>query len=111
MNIRRVEQLDAEGRMTAAGHAAFAKRDASGAQLYSHERKTVEMPAQADAALRRNKKAWAFFSTQAPIYQRAAAWWIVSAKRAETKASRLAQLIHDSEQGVPVAPLRRPEKR
>ena len=66
--------------------AAFAKRDASGAQLYSHERKTVEMPAQADAALRRNKKAWAFFSTQAPTYQRAAAWWIVSAKRAEAIA-------------------------
>lgn len=111
VNIRRVEQLEAAGRMHPAGRAAFARRDASGAQLYSHERESVEMPAPAAAELRRHKEAWAFFSAQAPSYRRAVAWWIVSAQRDDTKARRLAQLVRDSAEGLRVAPLRRPQKK
>lgn len=108
VNIRRVAELEAEGRMTAAGRAAFAKHDAAGAAQHSHGLRTAELPAHAVTEFRRHKKAWAFFSAAAPSYQRAAAWWIISAKRDETKASRLQQLIADSDRGLRVPPLRPP---
>ena len=106
VNIRRAAALEAEGRMTAAGRAAFAKRDAGGAAQYSYERQTAALPDEALAEFRRDKKAWAFFTAAAPSYQRAATWWVVSARRDETKALRLQQLIADSGRGLRVAPLR-----
>jgi uncharacterized protein YdeI (YjbR/CyaY-like superfamily) len=45
---------------------------------------------------------------QPPWYRRAAQHWIVSAKRPETRARRLAQLIQDSAAGRTVPPLTRP---
>jgi len=40
-----------------------------------------------------------FFAQQAPSYQRAATWWVISAKQEETRQRRLATLIEDSERG------------
>ena len=55
-------------------------------------------PAQ-ERDLRANERAWSFFNAQPPSYRKAAIWWIVSGKRDETKAKRLAQLIEDSAHG------------
>ena len=57
---------------------------------------------------RANKKAWAFFQSQPPSYRKPATWWVVSAKKDETKARRLATLIDDSEHGLRIKHLRRP---
>jgi uncharacterized protein YdeI (YjbR/CyaY-like superfamily) len=46
-----------------------------------------------------NKAAWAFFQAQPPSYQRVAIFWVTSAKREETRARRLAQLISDAASG------------
>lgn len=108
VNIRRLTELEAEGRVHDAGRAAFAKRDRNSAAAYSHENKDVVLPAAAAAQLRANAKAWAFFQAQPPSYRRAATWWIVSAKRLETQARRLAQLIQASARERRVPPLRRP---
>jgi uncharacterized protein YdeI (YjbR/CyaY-like superfamily) len=43
-----------------------------------------------------NEKAWEFFQTQPPGYRQTAIFWVVSAKREETRARRLATLIDDS---------------
>ena len=48
---------------------------------------------------RANRKAWAFFTAQAPSYQRVAIYWVTSAKREETRERRLATLIEDSANG------------
>lgn len=40
VNIRKVHALEAEGRMTDAGRAAFARRTAETSAIYSHERTT-----------------------------------------------------------------------
>ncbi|MBL7961866.1 YdeI/OmpD-associated family protein, partial [bacterium] len=57
---------------------------------------------------RKNKKAWTFFNTQPPSYQKPATWWVMSAKQEETQLKRLVQLIKDSEAGVRIKQLRRP---
>jgi hypothetical protein len=49
--------------------------------------------------LARNAKARAFFESQAPSYRRAAIWWVISAKRDETRLKRAQTLIDLSAQG------------
>ena len=49
-------------------------------------------------SLRANAPAWAFFQAQSAYYQRAATWWVVSAKQEATRRKRLATLIDCSAQ-------------
>jgi uncharacterized protein YdeI (YjbR/CyaY-like superfamily) len=77
--------------------------------VYSFERnEAAKLSAPQEKALRANRKAAAFFDAQAPWYRRAALHWVVSAKREETRARRLAQLIQDSAAGKTIGPLTRP---
>ena len=52
-----------------------------------------------------------FFQAQAPSYRKAGLWWVVSAKRPETREKRLDTLIEDSAAGRTVKPLTPPAKR
>ena len=52
-----------------------------------------------EALFRARPEAWEFFRAQAPSYRKAALWWVVNAKRAETRARRLSTLIDDSAAG------------
>jgi uncharacterized protein YdeI (YjbR/CyaY-like superfamily) len=56
-----------------------------------------------------NRAAWKFFQAQPAGYRRLAAWYVLSAKREETRAKRLATLIADSEAGQRIGLTRRPE--
>ncbi len=56
-------------------------------------------------------KAWAFFSEQAPSYRRTATYWVISAKKEETRRKRLKTLIEDSAAGRTLRHLTRPAKR
>ena len=108
-NIATAKALVASGRMTPAGLAAFEARDEQRSRVYSFEREQAATLAPAEERrFRANKKAWAFFSAQPPGYRRTAYHWVISAKRAETRARRLALLIADSAAGLRIAPLRRP---
>ena len=49
--------------------------------------------------LKGNKAAWSFFQAQVPSYRKAANWWVVSAKKEETRLRRLARLIELAESG------------
>ena len=48
---------------------------------------------------RKNRKAWEFFTSLAPSYQRAVTHWVVSAKKEETQQARLQKLIAACAQG------------
>lgn len=112
VNIRRVGELTAAGRMTEAGLAAFAKRDEQRSAIYAYERATAELDAESAALFKADKKAWAFYRAQAAWYQRTSTHWVVSAKRPETRARRLAILIQYSRDGerIPLlTPPRKPE--
>jgi uncharacterized protein YdeI (YjbR/CyaY-like superfamily) len=93
------------------GLAAFEKRDEKRAKQYSFEQKSVKLGDEYERTFRENEKAWRFFQSQAPSYQKTAAWWVISAKRAETRLKRLATLIKDSEAGQRIALLRRAANR
>jgi uncharacterized protein YdeI (YjbR/CyaY-like superfamily) len=109
INIKRVKELTAAGRMHPAGLAAFAQRAEDRAGLYSYEnRKTARLHADQERRFRANDRAWAFFSAQPPGYRQTAIWWVVSAKREETRLKRLATLIDDSAHGRRIGPLTRP---
>ncbi len=110
VNISRVEELTRLGRMRPAGLKAFEERSAE--RTYSYEQShAVELDEADEQQFRSNPKAWEFFQVQAPSYRKAAIWWVISAKKEETRRKRLAQLIDDSAHGRTVPPLTRPARR
>lgn len=107
VNIKRVEELKAEGRVHATGLAAYTGRDPKLQNRYSFEVRNVAFDPASAKAFRANPKAWAYFSAMPLSYRRPATWWVMSAKRDETKVKRLKTLIADSSAGRKVKPLRR----
>jgi len=108
VNVKRVAALKKLGRMAPAGLAAFAKADPKKSGIYAYERSHATLGAAYEKNFKANKKAWAFFKAQAPWYQRTLTYWVVSAKREETRRRRLAALIADSEAGRRLGLLARP---
>ena len=87
---------------------AFEARDAAKSAIYAYERPRAELAPDEEATFRANGPAWSWFRAQPPSYQRTATYWVVSAKRPDTRARRLHTLIADSAAGHPVRPLTRP---
>ena len=97
VNIGRVAELTKQGRMRAAGLAAFARRTAKKSVVYSYEQKEpLGLDPAYEKRFRANRKAWAFFSAQANWYRRNGVRWIMTAKAEETRLRRLQQLIDTS---------------
>ena len=110
-NIKRVEELTAQGRMRPAGRKAFQARLEENSGIYSYEqREAATLPAELEAQFEANPAAWAWFQARPPGYRKAAIWWVTSAKKEETRLRRLETLIADSEAGRTVAPLTTPSK-
>jgi uncharacterized protein YdeI (YjbR/CyaY-like superfamily) len=108
INIARAKELIKLGRMRPAGLKAFERRTDERSAIYSYEqRKNPSLDPEAERSFRASSKAWAFFQGQAPSYRRAAIWWVISAKREETRKKRLAILIQDSQKGRTIGPLTR----
>src|SRR5919108_4803413 len=63
------------------------------------------------ARLRANAKAWAFFQSQPPYYQRMAGLYVMSAKKDETRLRRPARLIDDSVKGRRIGIMERSKDR
>ncbi|OGU04455.1 MAG: bacteriocin-protection protein [Gemmatimonadetes bacterium RBG_16_66_8] len=109
VNVRRANELIRLRRMRAAGLREFEKRQDENSGIYSFEqRKALRLPPAYARALRANGPAWKFFQGEAPSYRRTATFWVISAKREETKLKRLKTLVEDSARGQRIGPLRRP---
>lgn len=78
VNIKKVAELTARGLMTPAGLAA--------------------LDPQREAMFRAAVSAWGFFSRQPPSYRQTSIYWVMNAKREETRSSRLTRLIDASAQ-------------
>ncbi len=97
VNITRAQELRDQGLMHPAGLAAFAARSDERSNTYSFEQRgPVELSAGDRETFEANGDAWRFFQSQPPSYRKAAIWWVIGAKRDETRARRLATLIDDS---------------
>jgi uncharacterized protein YdeI (YjbR/CyaY-like superfamily) len=109
INLARIKELTRLGLMRPAGLAAHEGRTTAKSGIYSYEqRKRARLPAAMQRRLKGNRAAWAFFQKQAPWYRQVTTWWIVSAKREETRERRLATLIEDSAAGRRIKALTRP---
>jgi uncharacterized protein YdeI (YjbR/CyaY-like superfamily) len=103
INIARVKELIAQGRMHPAGIAAWEKRRDEKSAIYAYENRPRQLPPEAEREFKSHRKAWRWFSSQAPSYQRVAIYWVTSAKKEETRQRRLRALIGDSEKGQRLA--------
>ena len=109
-NIGHVERLRKAGRMTPAGLAAYAAREAQRSGSYSFEQERPELSPAYLKAIRANKAAWTHFQAQAPGYRRLMAHWVMSAKKEETRARRLGILIDSASRGRKIPPLEQLER-
>ena len=98
VNVDRFEALKAEGQMTPAGEAAY-ERDKHRSGVYSYEKPVASLTPEEETVFRRNKLAWTDWDKRPAGYRRSALGWIAGAKRPETRAKRLAELIAVSAEG------------
>lgn len=105
VNIAKVAKLTEEGRMTPAGLAAFARRTDARSGVYRYENGTTAtrdapvLEPEAERTFRENAAAWDFFQAQPPGYRKLATFYVVGAKRQETRMKRLTTLIELSAKG------------
>jgi uncharacterized protein YdeI (YjbR/CyaY-like superfamily) len=112
VNIKRVQELIAQGRMRPAGLKAFAARVEESSGIYSYEQRDAAQLGDAyERQFRANHAAWDFFQAQPPSYRKTAIWWVVSAKKEETRQRRLTALIGDSAAWRRIASLISPSAR
>ena len=107
VNIRKVAELEAAGRMQESGRAAFRRRSGEKSGIYAYENRQTELSPPYEKKFRANKRAWDFFQSQAPWYRRTSIYWVMSAKREETRERRLATLIETSSKHKPIPQLDR----
>lgn len=107
VNIKRARELEAEGRMHPAGLAVFRARGALAVAPYSLENRSIRLDPSFEKRLRANKVAWEYFQAQPPWYRRNLVFWVMSAKREETRARRFAALLRRSAKRAPIPHLTR----
>lgn len=98
-NTKRVEELIALERMAPPGLKVFRERDQQRSGAYSFENRPKTLDAARERTFKADRAAWRFFRAQPPGYQRLAAFWIMSAKKDETRQRRLASMIRTSAEG------------
>lgn len=100
INVEKVAGLIASGEMKPAGLKAVeaAKQDGRWAAAYSSQ-KNMEVPADFQSALNKNKKAKAFFETLTGSRRYSFLFRIETAKKAETREKRIRQFVEMLEKG------------
>lgn len=105
VNLRHVRRLTAAGLMAPAGLEAFRERNRARSGLYSFENRPRALAPAYARTFKANRRAWAWFAAQAPWYRRTTAFWVMSARKEETRLRRLAALIASSARGSKVPQL------
>lgn len=102
VNIKRAQELIDQGLMQPAGLKAFNARQEKRSGIYSYEQRSPALPDPYQRLLKKNPAAWKFFQAQPPSYRKAVTWYVLSAKKEETRLRRLEQLIECSAQARPI---------
>ena len=111
-NLGRMKRLVEAGLVAAPGLAAYERRDRRKEKQASYEQpEAAALPAEYEARIRANAAAWEYFQAARPSYRRQVTWWIVSAKREDTRLRRLGILIDSCEKGDVIPPLRWTKKK
>jgi uncharacterized protein YdeI (YjbR/CyaY-like superfamily) len=99
VNIKRAEALIERGMMQPAGLKAYQARRENKSGIYSYEQRSVNLEEPYSRLLKKDKAAWSFFQAQPPSYRKVVSWWIISAKKEETRLKRLEILVAHSTRG------------
>jgi uncharacterized protein YdeI (YjbR/CyaY-like superfamily) len=97
INIKKAEDLIKSGQMKPEGLELFQKRQVKNSIVYSYENKPETLPEHYRNLFIRNEKAFEFFTSLAPSYQKTMYYWVMSAKQESTQLARLEKLINSSE--------------
>lgn len=109
VNVARMAELIREGRVHPAGLAAFERRAERKTGTYSYEQRgSARLDGALERRFRAHGAAWRYFQSRPPGYRKTAIYWVVSAKKAETRERRLDQLIDCSERESAIPALLRP---
>jgi uncharacterized protein YdeI (YjbR/CyaY-like superfamily) len=92
----RAAKLETEGRMKPAGRAAIDAAKKSGRWNETAAVDALTVPDDLAAALRTQPVAADFFEASAPSYRRNVLRWLHTAKRPETRATRIAKIVASS---------------
>jgi len=93
VNIKRATELAKSGLMRPAGLKAFAAREERRSGIYAYEQRPVDLVEPYASLFKKDRAAWKFYQTMPPWYRKTTGWWIVSAKKEETRLKRLATLM------------------
>jgi uncharacterized protein YdeI (YjbR/CyaY-like superfamily) len=112
VNINRAQALIAQGQMQPAGLEAYEARRENKSGIYSYEQRSADLEEPYNRLLKKNHAAWKFFQAQPASYRKAVYWWIMSAKKEETRLKRLEKLvaIATKEQRLPEFVSRKPRR-
>lgn len=113
VNIHRMKELPSQGLVQSAGLRAFERRKQEKSGIYAYEnRSSATFGAAHEQQFQTHNNAWKFFLAQAPWYRKTATWWVISAKKEETRLRRLEALIQHSEHSRTLPQLtRRPSRK
>jgi uncharacterized protein YdeI (YjbR/CyaY-like superfamily) len=109
VNVGRMERLIAEGRVAPAGLREYEARTPERTGVYSHDSGRAVLTTELEARFRANQAAWQFWNTCPAGYRRQMTWWVVSAKREETRDRRMAVLIDQHARGQRIDPVHLPK--
>ena len=99
VNLKRIKELIAARRVTKAGLAVYESRDPKRQGLYSYENRPRAFDAATERVFKANTGAWAFFSAQPPGYRKVCTFFVMEAKKEETRLRRLERLMKVSSEG------------
>jgi uncharacterized protein YdeI (YjbR/CyaY-like superfamily) len=99
VNIKRMKQLIAAGKVAPSGLAAFERRDKIAAAPYSFENRNVTLSPAFMKRLKANAKAWKFFQSEPAGYRRTTMFWVMQAKKDETREKRFRTMLDRMSKG------------
>jgi uncharacterized protein YdeI (YjbR/CyaY-like superfamily) len=99
INLKRIEELIGLGLVSPAGVQTFERRDPRKAGLYSFENRPQAFDAAIERRFKANARAWRFFRAQPPGYRKLVTFWVMSAKKEETRRRRVDAALASSAEG------------
>jgi uncharacterized protein YdeI (YjbR/CyaY-like superfamily) len=100
VNLDKMEVLIKNGLIKPAGLAIFEKRNPKNSQLAAFEQGTITLSKAYEDQLKLNSIAWNYYEKSIrPSDKKSTIYWVMSAKREETRLRRLGILIESCEKG------------
>jgi uncharacterized protein YdeI (YjbR/CyaY-like superfamily) len=101
LNIKRVEKLIKEGRMRQEGLLVYKEGMRKPQQIYNIKSEAnLSVPDDLMSALRNNSEAFDNFMNFPQGCRKLYVFWLNDAKRDETRRSRIARIVHNSEKNI-----------